>query len=123
MNRKMIVVLGVTLMLMLVVSVAYAQGHTSEQLSDRNWTCVNTGPHNWVHCFPPSVDFPDDLLNGTRSTIQVKVFGVPGDPFLGTELLVHEDIYNWQPCTQDGGEPYEPLGFAPYYACHHFATE
>jgi hypothetical protein len=35
------------------VTVTFAQGHTSDQLSDEGWTCVNTGPHNWMHCFPP----------------------------------------------------------------------
>lgn len=123
MKRKMIVVLAVIIMLMLAVTVAYAHGHNSDQLSDRGWTCVNTGPHDWMHCFPPPVNFPDDVLNGSLSTVQVKVFDVPGHPFLGTEILVHEDLYNWQPCMQDGGEPYEFLGFAPYYACHHFSTE
>jgi hypothetical protein len=73
-----------------------------------------------MHCFPPRVTFPDDVINGNLQTVQVKVFDEPGHPFLGTEILVHEDIYNWQPCMADDGESYHYLGFAPYYACHHF---
>jgi hypothetical protein len=51
--------------------------------------------------------------------------------FLGTELLIHVDLYNGQPCPQlnrPGGEPilYEDLRQTPaplpYFACHHFET-
>jgi hypothetical protein len=56
--------------------------------------------------------------------VVVKVFGVPGYPFLGTELLIRDDLYNNQPCPQDGLDKYEDLSGEglPYYACHHFDT-
>lgn len=120
MKRKILVVFLMALLLTLAVSVAYVRGHTSDQLDNGGWTCINTGDFDWVHCFPPSVDFPGDLINGNRSTIQVKVFDVEGYPYLGTEILVHQDIYNGQPCMADNGDAYHFLGFAPYYACHHF---
>ncbi len=82
------------------------------------WNCFNAGPNNWMHCNPPKTGNPDTIVK----TIQVKVFGEDGHPFLGTEILVHESIYNGQPCMTDGGGPYHFLGFIPYYACHHFAT-
>ena len=119
---KIVVVLAASLLLLLALfTVAYARGgHTSAQLENAGCACGNAGPHNWVHCFPPA-------KRGNPATIQVKVFGVPGDPFLGTEILIHRDIYNGQPCPTDGGGPYEPLfpqpPNIPYYACHHFATD
>jgi hypothetical protein len=72
----------------------------------------------------PSIGIlPDDLFNGNLATIQVKVLGVDGAHFLGTELLVRQDTCDGQPCMQNGGVPYEFLGFAPYYVCHHFSTD
>jgi hypothetical protein len=46
--------------------------------------------------------------------------------FLGTELLIHVDLYHEQPCPQDELTEYEDLretAGLPYYACHHFETE
>jgi hypothetical protein len=135
---KMISVLAALLLLLLAVTVAYAQGHTPDQLANAGRTCVPAGPNLWIHCFPSTVDFPDDLINGVPKTVQVQVFGeVPpeeGLQFLGTELLIHEDLFlkgkgNQQPCPQDphedGGKgTYHYLGdeppFFPYYACHHY---
>ena len=121
MKRKIIVLLAVTMILMVAVTVAYAHGHEADQLRGK-WTCINTGPHNWTHCFSPKVTFPDDVLQGNFETVQVKVFGEDGYPFLGTEILVHEDIYNDQPCMTDGGGLYHDLDPMPYFACHHFST-
>ena len=99
---KTIVVLAASLLLMLALfSVAYAQGHTTDQLEAAGWNYVNAGPNNWLHCFPPG--------QGNAKTLQVKVFGVSGDPFLGTEILIHQDVYAGQPCATDGGEPYHDL--------------
>lgn len=117
----MIGVLIAMVLLVLAVTAASA-GHTSGQLVDAGWTCANAGPSNWKHCFPPSVDFPGDLLAGEYATIQVKVFGEVGYPYLGTELLIRADLYNDNepPCAQDGGGSYDPL--FGYMACHHFHT-
>lgn len=126
---KMIGVLAAMLLLMLAVTVAYAQGHTYDQLENAGWFCVNTGPHNWKHCFVPNSFPPAPGPSGKLpATIQVSVFDVAGEQFLGTELLIRHDLYEKglaQPCPQDGGEPYHdifPDTGLPYYACHHFDT-
>ena len=117
---RVISVLAAMLLLLLAFSVVYAHGHTADQLDKAGWACGPAGPHDWIHCFPPAA-------RGNPSTIQVKVFGVEGHPFLGTEILIHKDRYNGQPCMTDGGGPYEPLfpdpPNIPYYACHHFDTD
>ena len=118
--KKVIGILAALVLLLLAVTVASA-GHTSDQLDKAGWTCVNAGPSDWTHCFPPSVDFPGDIVAGERATIQVKVFDVPGSTFLGTEILIRADLYNDNtPCAQDGGGEYGTL--AGYRTCHHFYT-
>jgi hypothetical protein len=91
--------------------------HSAAQLERAGWFCDNDGPFNWVHCLRG---------NGSDMVIVVKVFSEDGSEFLGTELLLHEDIYNGQPCPQDGGGPWFRLGDVipdnPYFACHHFDT-
>lgn len=120
--RKMIAVLIAMLLLLLAFTGAYA-GYTSQQLANAGFTCVNTGPYNLTHCFPPYITFPNDLGSGKYKTVQVKVFNEAGTTFLGTELLVRADLYNGQPCPQDGGT-YDDLRVSPglpYFACHHFS--
>lgn len=121
--KKMIAVLIAMLLLLIAFTVAYA-ANTSDQLENAGYTCVNAGPYNLTHCFPPYISFPDDLLSGKPKTVQVKVFDVYGTTFLGTELLVRHDLYNGQSCPQDGLDEYEDISEAtgfPYYACHHFS--
>jgi hypothetical protein len=119
--KKVIGILAAMVLLLLAVTVAGAAGHTSDQLANAGWDCIPAGPSLWIHCAPPSVDFPEDVGKGERATIQVKVFGVSGSPFLGTELLVRADLYNDNtPCAQDGGGEYGTL--AGYRTCHHFYT-
>lgn len=113
MSKKIIVVLGVML-LMLSVTVAYARGHSASQLENAGWDCMNAGPSNFMHCFAPG--------GGSEQTVQVKVFEEAGSPYLGTELLIHEDLYNGQPCPQDHLATYDPVPDTPYVACHHFET-
>lgn len=115
MRLKLFVLMGV-LLLMLSFSVAYADedGHSADQLVNAGWFCFNAGPSNWTHCFAPG--------GGSPQTVQVKVFGETGSPFLGTELLILQDIYGGQPCPQDELATYEPVAGTPYMACHHFET-
>jgi hypothetical protein len=132
---KLVAVLAAVLLLLLAATVAYAHGHTSGQLEKAGRTCIVAGPNGWIHCFPSTIEFPADLINGVPATVQVKVFTNPGPGeeqlFLGTELLIREDLFErglgeQRPCAQDphGEEPgtYHHLGFAPYYACHNFDT-
>jgi len=113
MRKRIIVAFGIML-LVLSFTVAYAQGHNADQLMDAGWACMSAGPSNWIHCFAPG--------GGSQQTVQVKVFGVNGEPFLGTELLIHQDIYHGQPCPQDDLSTYEAVAGTPYMACHHFET-
>lgn len=120
--RKVISLLIAMLLLSLTFTSAYA-GLTYQQLQDAGYTCINTGPYNFKHCFPPYVTIPSDLASGKYETIQVKVFNVEGTTFLGTELLVRVDIYNGQPCPRDGGtyDDLRPTKGIPYFGCHHFS--
>lgn len=118
----LLLALAATLLLAPSSALAAGKGHSSSQLEKAGWTCVNAGPHNWTHCFNPGFD-------PTGESINVKVFSEDGSAFLGTELLLRADLYQGQPCMQDGGGEYELLPAAPlgpfpvdYRACHHFAT-
>lgn len=114
MRKKAMFFSGALLLLMLSFAAVQARDHSAEQLSNAGWNCVPAGPNDWIHCFAPGA--------GTSPTVQVKVFGVTGEPYLGTELLIHRDIYNGQPCPQDGLETYDAVAGTPYMACHHFET-
>jgi hypothetical protein len=124
--KKVIGILIAMVLLLLAVTVAGAAGHTSDQLANAGWDCIPAGPSLWIHCAPPSVDFPDDVGKGERATIQVKVFDDEDGAYLGTELLIREDLYlkgksqGPRPCPQDGLEEYGTL--AGYRTCHHFYT-
>ena len=95
-----------------------AGGHTAQQMERAGFACPNLGPSNWMHC----MDF-DALLAGEVAVIPVKVFSEDGSDFLGTELLLREDIYfdSLQPCPQDDLNMWCDTGLG-YYACHHFST-
>ena len=95
---------------------AKGKGHSNVKLGNQGWTCIiGPAPKNWVHCFPPGA-FASSL------TIPVKVFDstdltVKGE-YLGIELLIHDSVFQGQPCTQDGGD-YD-FNTDPYWACHMF---
>lgn len=115
-NVKLTVSLAITMILMFALfSGAAAQGNTADQLTDAGWSCAVFPPHGWTHCFSP----------GGGQTLRVKVFNASGDTFLGTELLIHANVYAGQPCATDGGDPYTdllPIFGIPYFACHFFDT-
>ena len=98
------------LLMMVAVATVGAAGHNASQLERAGWTCGIAGPHGWLHCSKDK--------GGNPSTIEVKVFNGAGDEFLGTELLIRDDLYNGQPCPQEGGGEYFLLPFG-YRACHH----
>ena len=96
---------------------AVAGGQGSEQLERAGWFCYNTGPYNWMHCLRL-----EKVARGLPS-VPVKVFSVDGEEFLGTELLLHQDVYAGQSCPQDELDLWGVAGDAPdYMACHHFLT-
>ena len=93
-----------------------AGGHTADQLERAGYDCFAAGPNGWIHC----MDL--DKLLDAHTVVPVKVFSVDGSEYLGTELLLHEDVYAAQPCPQDELNLWGPLVGTPYYACHHFST-
>ena len=93
-----------------------AGGQTAEQMENAGFDCFNAGPNDWTHC----MDL--DKLLGGHPVVPVKVFSEDGSEFLGTELLLHGDVYAAQPCPQDDLNLWDPLDGTPYYACHHFST-
>lgn len=95
---------------------AMAGGHTADQLERAGFVCFPAGPSNWIHCLHA------DKIENENPSVPVKVFSVDGSEFLGTELLLHEDIYAGQPCPQDDLNLWEPQPGIPYMACHHFLT-
>lgn len=131
MKIRAFVVLLAALLLLILVSTVSANGLDSDKLTKAGWNCVIAGPHDWVHCFPPG----SPMEKGKATTVKVfdcrepdctvgenGAFTGVGQPYLGTELLIHGSVYNDQPCMTDGGEEYHPVEGTPFFACHHFNT-
>jgi len=90
-------------------------GHVPAQLERAGYFCFNAGPSNFTHCLKAEqFGYP---------AVPVKVFSEDGNDYLGTEMLLREDIYKGQPCHQDGLDYWEYNGDIGYYACHHFYTD
>ncbi len=111
MKLKFVSIMFVLFSMMFIVAAIGAKGHTASQLENAGYNCFEAGPHDWIHCMKK------DPADGP-STIPVKVFSVDGSEFLKTELLMRADLYNGQPCPQEGGGEYDDTGFG-YFACHH----
>lgn len=89
--------------------------HTPEQLERAGYVCFNAGPLDLLICFRER--------QFGNPAVPIKVFSPDGSEFLGTELLLHEDVYAGQPCPQDGLEMWDDLRpDFPYFGCHHFNT-
>jgi hypothetical protein len=117
MKFKFVSIMFALLSMMMIVATVGAKGNTAAQLDNAGWTCFNTGPNNWTHCWKKGP-------GASPSTVPVKVFSEDGTDFVGTELLIRADLYNGQPCPQEGGGEYAELDFESdgtidYYACHH----
>lgn len=98
-------------------------GNTAAQLERAGWTCIDQGADHPTPCFPDA----DAVFSGEVRTSIVKTFGPAGEEFWGTEFLIHQDLYQGQPCPRDeveGGDggyiDLEPIQGMPYYVCHHF---
>ena len=115
--RKMILIALSAGTLLLASAGSAVAALTAEQLVSAGFLCQVAGPHDWVHCFN------GQLIGRGRAPIPVMVFSGDGSLFLGTEHLIHENVYAGQPCPQDGLDQWEYVGVIPYYACHHFATD
>lgn len=105
------------LLLTTMAGPAAANGNvTADKLEHAGWSCFPI-PELGVHCTPDL----EALDAGELTTAHMMVFDAEDGHFLGTELLVHEDAFNEQPCPQDGGEYLDVPG--PYWACHHYETD
>lgn len=120
--RRLAAVVSVAALFAAVIAgPAAADGPDPERLAEAGWFCF---PHFVTHCLPDG----DRVLSGEAATSLIMTWGTDGE-FWGTEFLIHEDLYNGQPCppdTLEGGEPgaYIPLSDLglplPYLVCHHF---
>lgn len=123
--KTILMVSTVVVMLAAAGGVVHANGNSPAQLARAGWLCVNAGPDNFVHCFPPGAF-------SSSPSVAVKVFhttdtGSTDAEFLGTELLIRADLYAGEPCAQNGHEyellPASETGLpADYRACHHYDT-
>ena len=111
-------VLGVAALAFGVATTA-AERLSPAKLTGHGWTCFDT-PEG-VHCAPPGVGAP--APNG-RPTYTLRVFAThdvtaTDADFLGTELLVRDDLFNHQPCPQSPTREYTFLDFLGDWTCHH----
>lgn len=110
--KNMILLLSV-LVIFTASGIVSADNTAAKQEKIGNF-CFNAGPSNWTHCLNPG------LLG--NPALSLKVFSEDGSDFFGTEQLIRYDLYNGQPCPQDGLNEWDFLVEPPYYACHHFHT-
>lgn len=108
-----VMLLALGLLLPFTTAVAQGKGNSPQQLINAGWSCFDV-PGLGVHCMPPGKKFGD-------RAIPILYFDT-SDPlaaeadFLGTEILIRGDIYNGQPCPQEGASSYHDIG--DYFACH-----
>ena len=115
--KRMITTLVATTALLVVAMAGAASagsGNGPDQLERAGWDCFSI-PLG-IHC----TQHLDALESGEAVAVPVMVFEHGTEDFLGTELLVHDDVFNAQPCPQDGGEYFRVAG--SYWACHHYET-
>ena len=120
------IILGLTLALATALGAGMALaggGSTMAQSQVAGWDC---SPQvlivGYYHCAPPGKPSVLDMINGNTSapSIVLRVFN-PNGSFAGTEQLLRADLYQGQPCRQDGLDEWGLLPFG-YRACHHFDT-
>lgn len=118
MKRVVTTLVAMTALLMAVMAGTAAAGNGSgpspDRLQDAGWDCfpIPLGTHCTQHL--------DALESGEATAVPVMVFDHESEDLLGTELLIHDDVFSQQPCPQDGGEYLKVEG--PYWACHHYET-
>lgn len=93
-----------------------ATGHPSPaDLQSRGWTCFEPPiPNPPTVCGPPNQPIPPA---DRPPTFTFWIFDQAGT-FLGTRILIREDLYAGQPC-QSPGEPYFFVDVIGYYECLH----
>lgn len=124
-RRMLAVAAAATMVVALSAGPATARGPDPERLEQAGWFCFGHGAPAF-HCVPDG----EALLTGEAATSTVLSWDGETGEFWGTELLIHEDLYNGQPCPQDevGGETGDYIHVTdlgnplPYYVCHHFES-
>lgn len=120
--RKIMVMLVVVLLAALLAQPVAAQGSGPAQLVKAGWLCLPFPSLGGVYCMPPGAFISSE-------TVTARIFNTL-DPtaseaaFLGTAMFVRADLYNGQPCPQQGFDQYIPLDFTgdsvtDYYGCWH----
>ena len=101
-------------------------GLTDLGQTDQSWDCEPYVPiaGNYQHCAPPGKPSVEDLLAGTNApSIELRVFDFTTGEFAGIESLIRADLYQGQPCHQDGQDEWGLLDLpVDYRACHRFET-
>lgn len=122
MRRLLVIASAAALFVAMMAGPAAAQGVSPEKLEKAGWTCMSEGAGAPTHCLPRG----EAVFTGEVAASIIMSVGPDGE-FWGTELLIHHDLYNGQPCPQDdvdGGDgtylDVEPLVGVPYFVCHHF---
>lgn len=124
-KRMLVTLSAAALAVAMIAAPASARGPSPDRLEQAGWFCFE---HFVIHCLPNG---GEGVLTGHAESSLIMTWGTDTQEveFWGTELLIHEDLYNGQPCPQDpfdGGEPgayihVSDLGLPlPYFVCHHF---
>lgn len=124
-KRLTVLAAATGLLVSLVTGTALAGGPDPDRLAQAGWFCFGHTTAA-IHCLPDG----DAVFTGEAKSSTILTWGTATGDFWGTELLIHEDLYNGQPCPQDrvNGEPgayihLSDLGLGlPYYVCHHFES-
>ena len=99
---------------------------TKAQAVAAGWDCSpNITILGYFHCSAPGRPSLLDLITGDASppTLHLNVYDGETELLAGTEELIRADLFQGQPCPQEGGS-WSFLDFAcsDYYGCHHFAA-
>jgi hypothetical protein len=114
-----------------VLLAAVAQGNppglSDLEQTDKQWDCEPYIPiaGNYQHCAPPGKPSVADLLAGRTDapSLELRVFDFDTGAFAGIESLIRADLYQDQPCWQDGQPEWGLLDLpVDYRACHRFET-
>ncbi len=118
--RKIIVILVVVFLVALMALPVSAQGNGPAQLIKAGWLCLSFPSLGGVYCMPPGAFVSSE-------TVTARVFdtldpNASDAPYIGTALFVRADLYNGQPCPQQGLDQYIPLDFTgdgvmDYFGC------
>ena len=116
--RRLTTIATVTALLLLglLAGTASAQGVSPDKLQNAGWDCFEI-PELGIHCTQDA----STLCTGEDNAVPILVFDADDGDFLGTEMLLHDRVFNDQPCPQDGGDWF-PVAGGTYWACHHYDT-